>query len=232
MSLGNFIPSMTPSQQRARDALFTFIMESPADNPDIDRMGVLYHNLADTLLRSTIPATKKIAGPTDWTLFFSVLYADGSFHPSPDGLAIVCAKWQFVFRSIRVHIARLQLEHTSDYFPLSKAAQVAENDVRHPIPATADLTEDFRMPMLINLDDPDDEMREANKLVWEGITRPDHDQEWEEEFEELAEIAPNDGNSVTPSNTPDSEQFVEPEDIHISENIDLQDVKEDADLLQ
>jgi hypothetical protein len=87
------------------------------------------------------------------------------------------------------------------------------------------------MPMLMHLNDPEDELCEANQLAWEEIACPEHDEGWEGELEEVDEAIA-DNVFMNPSEMLDSEQFEEPEDIYISENIDLQDVDKDSDLLQ
>lgn len=236
--LGSFIPSMTPAQRQARDALYSFIMLSTVETVDMDRLGTLFHNLADTLLRTTVPAAMKIAGPTDWTIFFAVLYADGTFHPGPAPLAVFCSKWQFVFRSIRLHIARLQLDHQTHYShpPVKEKEKETVYEDIEPYLVAPDEGDDQNsgMPLLIHINDPEDELCEANQLAWEGVIRPQYDEVWDADLPGDANEAKGTSSGFTqPPDAvhADANQFDEPEATYIPEQVDIHDVKDDSDLL-
>lgn len=105
MRFGNFKLSTSLTQREARDALYEFMRRSSVVSFNRDHLGVLYHNLVESILCTKPPSTSILAGPCDWHLLITVLRGDGSFYTNANRLAKQCASWQWDLRCIRLHKA-------------------------------------------------------------------------------------------------------------------------------
>ena len=228
MRLGRFIPSMTPNQRDTRDAIYKFLLETEKDHPDMAEFAVLYHNFADSLLRTTLPASEKLAGPTDWALFLETLLADNTFNPDVNPVVQYCSQCQYDFRSIRLHIGRLQLNKLEQYCHPPGFHPVAEV---HEEATGATVDNDTPMPLLGQITDDQDDLREANEYAW--------DMTWDEwGGTDDADAAANEVHEYRPpveyNYAEIAETAIDEEPVLLvdGDRIDLQDVEDEGDLLR
>lgn len=121
---------MTQRQKTARDALYVFLTGSDTGPVDMRKLGDLYHNLADALLRASVPATIKMGCPTDIILALSTITSEGNFDPNANVLTRSCSQFQYCFRSIHLTIARLMNERRSNDAPSLRNTQEATEGIK------------------------------------------------------------------------------------------------------
>jgi hypothetical protein len=112
--LGNFKIEGTAGQLEAARLLRTYFLETKGA-PDTDRLRELMHAAFNTLLHAS-PLETKIATPVEQVLFLTALVEDGLFI-SPNAVQSFLAAFQYCFRSILVHVVRLQSEKCKLYLP-------------------------------------------------------------------------------------------------------------------
>lgn len=115
--LGHFRLKGDPQQAQAALNIYHLFIRTKGC-PDISDLQRSRHRLLDTLLRPRTVSEDVIGYPTDQMLFLSSLLTGGRYRIA-GCLASTCAKLQFCFCSILVHVARLSAEHLDDYVPFS-----------------------------------------------------------------------------------------------------------------
>ena len=207
-----------------------FIFSSDVHAVEMNQLAVLYHDFADSLLRTTLPPTEKLAGPVDWVLFLKTLYSDGNFDPGAAVLHSACSKWQFIFRSIRLHTGRLQLDNQTYSHPPSFL--IAAD------PSSTDFAHGASTLLLGQIDDPEDELYEANKLALEVMLESEEeDDDTDGGFEEDSDDEDRDAVGEQIDNLQahlhqQAVQLDEPELLVTAEPIDFQDIQNSNDILK
>jgi len=124
--LGSFTVTSSQAQHDATKALLQYIMGGTLDRLQLLQ---LLHALLVSLVQHQIKGSDKMKCPTDQSLCLMSLKTDGCFQLA-NSLTQDCAKLQFTFFSIVVHIARMEGKGLQEFVPFDwKSWEKSDEDV-------------------------------------------------------------------------------------------------------
>jgi hypothetical protein len=129
-ALGSFILIGTQEQSDAALSLYELFIKTKG-SPELNDFYPLQHRLCDTLLRAKNLSEDPVGCPTDQMLFITALLGPNRYRPA-SSITSVCAQLQFCFRSILIHVVRLDAEEMDQYTPFS-LSQAATGGTLEPL---------------------------------------------------------------------------------------------------
>jgi hypothetical protein len=129
-ALGNFKLIGTQEQSDAALALYDLFIKTKG-SPELNDFYPLQHRLCDTLLRAKNLSEDPVGCPTDQMIFITALLGPNRYRPA-SSITAVCAQLQFCFRSILIHVVRLDAEEVDQYTPFS-LSQAATGGALEPL---------------------------------------------------------------------------------------------------